>query len=166
MPQFKSFRHKGVIYSLDHLKVFIFEVNQLKIETEFSTHCFTEKLMAHHAYDLRYNFKAEARAFSFERYELSKLLPDYFRTLSQVYHNKNGNFFFWRSGITNKPYLIFFSLLKSDKNGVDLRLLVNSAHIKENMILKGSPIKFHTLARKIHNNEKMKIGAYQIIKRK
>lgn len=166
MSPFRSFRHNGVIYPLDHLNGFIFEVNHFKIEVEFSFHCFTEKLITHHTHDLQYSFKNETRSFSFERYDLSKRLPDYFHTLSQVYHNKNSNFFFWRSEITNKPYLIFFSLFKSNKKRVDLRLLVNSAHIKEGMTLKGAPIKFKTLVRKIHTNEKIKIGEHQIIKRK
>ena len=60
-------------------------------------HCFTHSVRDGESYssDLEYRYGNETRVFDEERYDLSKLLPEIVRTISdrKCYHAKDRNFF-------------------------------------------------------------------------
>ncbi|WP_159010036.1 hypothetical protein [Bradyrhizobium sp. S69] len=150
MAFFKSKKIQGTVYDLPHLEPFKFNVaaddEEYRVLVEFGCHCFTTKLEQHHTPDLVYEHKLEKRAFDIERYELSKLLPDYIRGLvgSSVYWSNKGSFFFWRTP-EDDLYLIFFTALKAKTGNVNVRIKIESAYPAQKMTKYASPIEFADL---------------------
>lgn len=70
---------------------------QYKVSVSFSMHCFTRGLKEKERPDrtMLYSDARETRVFDFQRYELSKELPEIIQNLSnrKCYHTGKGNFF-------------------------------------------------------------------------
>ena len=142
--QWKDFTYNGKVFELGHLAPFTMELERsekgnrpaviFKVNVEFSFHCFTSKL-PESPFDpkLKYSDAREVRAFDFERYELSKHLPDIVRSLTrrQCLHTGHGNFVtidvVTADGETKK-YYIFFEPSKSALRG-RLKLYIQSAYV-------------------------------------
>jgi hypothetical protein len=171
MAFFKSKKLQGVVYDLPHLEPFRFEVTagkeKYRVLVEFGCHCFTTKLEEHHTPDLIYEHKFEIRAFDIERYELSKLLPDYIRGLigSSVYWSNKGSFFFWRTP-GDDLYLVFFTALKARTGNVNVRVKIESAYPAKKMAKYASPIEFAELIRTKAKGEYPEFGPKVELKRK
>jgi hypothetical protein len=175
MAFFKSKKLQGVVYDLPHLEPFRFKVSvdadEYRVLVEFGCHCFTTKLQGHHSPDLIYEHttkhKTEKRAFDLERYELSKLLPDYIRGLigSSVYWSNQGSFFFWRTP-GDHLYLVFFTALKARTGNVDVRIKIESAYPKQTLAQYASPIEFAELIKIKATGEAPEFGPKVELKRK
>jgi len=173
---FKSKTIKGQVYDLSHLNPFQFSLEGMEgtytIEVIFSCHCFTEAVGNQHTPDFHYTHKGEKRAFCISRHGLSIALPSMITSLGKqsVYWNNRGNFFFWRNQAitgTNIPYLVFFDTIRSrGKNGVDVVMNVESAHLKPNMTQSAAPIKFANLIEAKATGKAIKPGPRVSIKRK
>ena len=175
MAPFKNKSIKGNLYSLGHLEPFIFSLATdeavYSVEVSFGLHCFTEALNGSHTSDLLYTHQGERRAFSVERYELSKSLPDLIRSLGNrtVYWSERSDFFVLRDVTSNngkRPHLVFFSAIRSAKERVDVRLSVNSAYFKPGMSQWAAPVKFATLITAVAKGTALAHGPKQRIKRK
>lgn len=173
MSFFRSKTLRGITYDLSHLDPFTFplqvDTNIFIVHVSFHLHCFTIKLTAGHQPDLRYTYGSEARAFDPERHRLSKMLPEFIRSMGSrsVYWSQQGNFFFWRNPAESyAPYLVFFDVVKSQQAGSDVRVHVRSAYPKPNMALRAAPIRFTTLIEMTAGGKTPKAGPIQQIKRK
>ena len=157
--QWRPFAHQGKNYDLSHLwpqnRVFIQPAKNDKperrysVQIEFGLHCFTSGLEGGEVPDkaLLYSDAREARVFDFERYELSKLLPEIVEHLPtrKCNHTGHGNFFCIEvvDKAGNRPsYYVFFE--SSRIAGGGLRLFVPEclhSHIstksKTNRLLRG-----------------------------
>mgnify|MGYP000474669400 CR=1 FL=1 len=155
MPYFRNTTIQGVTYELDHLDPFTFpffvDDENFIVSVEFTNHCFTEKREPRHTPDHHYTSRCkngEQRTFSPQRFEDSKLLPNMIKTLgnASVYHTDRESFFFMRTA-QGDQYLVFFRAYKSTKEGVDVRLNINSAYRKPRMTQRASPVKFTNLVK-------------------
>lgn len=174
MPVFKTKRLQGVEYPLGHLDNFRFQVfagaNTYTIETIFGCHCFTEEVKTHHTPDWLYHHRGERRAFSIERYDLSKSLPQLVIALGgkSVYYTKGANYFFMRAvpGLVG-PYVVFFDTFKSTKKpDVDVILNIQSAYCKPKMAARAAPVAFPVLVEAMATGRIPVRGPMQPIKRK
>jgi hypothetical protein len=108
------------------------------VEVNFSLHCFTRGLAQNEQPDQTqvYADSREGRIFDFQRYELSKLLPDIVQGLPErkCYHSGKGNFFtVAAAGGEGQAieYDIFFEVSRSaEKRGV-IKLFVQSAYVRD-----------------------------------
>lgn len=175
MAFFKAKTIRGVTYDLSHLNSFTFPLvagsNQRSVGVSFGFHCFTETLEAHHTPDFHYLHGNERRAFSLDRYELSKLLPELIKGLGNrsVYLSNSASYFILRDNplpAFEGPYLVFFRAMKAREQGTDVHMLVQSAYIKPNMADRASAIKFTTLIEKTALGQQVPRGPRQSIKRK
>jgi len=110
-----------------------------KVDIEFSFHCFTSRLLeVEFDPKLKYSDAREVRVFNFERYELSKRLPDIVRSLAtrKCLHTGRGNFVTVEvvgdDGQARK-YLVFFEPSKSERKG-RLNLYIQSAYVGERKV--------------------------------
>jgi hypothetical protein len=175
MPTFPAKTIRGTTYAFDHLEPFTFLLDtggcKRVVAVAFSCHCFTETLTRAHTPDFRYTHNRETRAFDFERYDLSKLLPKIIATLGtrSVYLSMQANFFVLRQNPTADfvgPYLVFFNVTKSTKKGVHVLMNVESAYMKPGMTDRASPVKFTTLIENTSVGQRVPRGPVQTIKRK
>lgn len=177
MALFKAKRIGGVEYALDHLEPFQFKLEcgeeTFTIEVEFSCHCFTETLADRHRPDVVYTHGNERRAFDLSRYECSKSLPSLIEGLGSrsVYYSQQVNYFFLRklahTEEADGPYVVYFNPERATrKPGVDVRLLVQSAYCKPNMVDQASPVSFTTLVASTAKGKLVRRGPKQRIKRK
>lgn len=89
-----SFTHNGIEYPLEHLNVhtvtFTGEKHEFPFVVTYGLHCFAkdenEGKAEYVPFDpeLAYQDGREIRPFCFERYEMSKLLPDYIRSFDEA----------------------------------------------------------------------------------
>ena len=176
MSFFKNKKIDGQIYDVSHLDPFTFSLavgaDRFTIAVEFSCHCFTQKLdPTRHSPDLHYQHGIELRAFDIDRHGLSLMLPNKIRTFGNrtVYHTKHGSFFFLNDHRTpqgNIPYVGFFRAFRPKKQGIDVRLYIDSAYLKSGMTQWASPVKFTTLIAAIAKNRALKTGQPRQIKRR
>lgn len=149
MIHWEPFHYEGVAYDLTHLHPKTVEYEQPAIDGSkpprrytvdviFGLHCFTRdfKKGEELASNLLYADSRERRIFDFERYELSKHLPQIVADLPprKCYHTGKGNFFSveilnQRDG-TKIEYDIFFKASRSSRKGV-INLFVQSAYSRD-----------------------------------
>jgi hypothetical protein len=142
------FLYQGDIYDLSHLHSLYKEMVQdadltkgypkrlYKIVVEFSLHCFIKRREEGDDSTLAYSDNRETRTFCFERYALSKRLPDALRSIDQrpCYHTSRGNFlsieFVDQSG-QRREYEIYFQPSKTRYQGKPaVKLFVQSAYVR------------------------------------
>lgn len=174
------FLYQNITYDLTHLDEFEWELVQsakdskpeihYRFVIEFGLHCFTRGLNLHQKEqwerienDLIYFDSREKRIFDFNRYELSKKLPEITKEISQknCFHTGKENFFIIE--IVNdqglrQEYEVYFQVSKSKER---LRLFVQSAYIRDSMHRASQPkkqkISFFTIAHNVKTNKKIKL---------
>ncbi len=168
MILWKPFVHEELIYSLEHLHPFEFDVIQeaklnkperkYPFMVAFSLHCFSKKIDPSDNNNLSYKDSREERTFCFDRYELSKNLPEIIKDIGKkkCRHTGHGNFFIveiLREDGNTINYEIYFKVTKGQ--GSQLSLYIESAyprddkHVRKN---KKKPIGFYVIAyNKLHN---------------
>lgn len=132
-------------YDLSHLDQISFDYTRaladgtpgrkLKFSVNFSHHCFTghigdDEWIYPHAVDERY--------FSEERYELSKHLPDFIRSLLdqnpyllRTFLEHREQFFYVEQDFHEETYRVFLEISCPRKNYADVRIDVRSAYPEE-----------------------------------
>lgn len=141
--QWKDFIYKGTVYELGHLAPFTLQWERpakdkrpatvFTVDVTFSFHCFTSDPDELYDSKLRYSDARETRMFDFERYELSKRLPEIVRSMStrQCLHAGRGNFvtidIVAEDGQT-KRYHVFFEPSKSSIKG-RVNLYIQSGYV-------------------------------------
>lgn len=163
------FKLGEIEFDLSHLDDFAFELvipakdgkpeQRYEIAVQFSMHCFTTTAYAIDGTwprELEYSESDrsesdERRLFDQERYELSKRLREFMRTIGgrKCYHADGGNFFVVE-GVDGRPYHIFFKVWQSEKREA-LTLQVVSAYVPDGDIpvprrKKVPPIRFSVIA--------------------
>lgn len=168
------FTYEQKAYPLDHLHSQTITLitpatnnkpeQQYLINVDYSLHCFTRGARQGEAIPstLAYSDNREARIFDFNRYELSKLLPEIIADLSQrqCYHDPHGNFYIYETADSDGKkyyYCIFFTLSRAGKRA-GLNLYVSSAYAKDTQPYKRKqkPIRFRVLAHNISKNKPVK----------
>jgi len=167
--QWRAFVHNGITYDLSHLssKVCTFTqpaqnqnpARDYRVEIDFGLHCFTRGLEEGETPDpvLIYSDARETRIFDFERYELSKLLPDLIDRLPscKCFHTEKGNFFTIEvHGEKKILYHVFFEASRTGTRKM-LRLFVQSAYARDR--LKRKPIRFFVVLFNTQNNREIKV---------
>lgn len=167
--QWRAFVHKGTTYDLSHLssKICTFvqsaqkdkPARSYRVEVDFGLHCFTRDIEEGETSDpiLMYSDARETRIFDFERYELSKLLPDLVDSLPcrKCFHTEKGNFFTIEiNGEERALYHVFFEASRTGAKET-LRLFVQSAYLRD--WLKRKPIGFFVVLFNVQNNREIKV---------
>ncbi|WP_439327424.1 hypothetical protein [Lonepinella sp. BR2357] len=171
-------------YDLSHLDVFYHTFIQNETKTsnqktyrcliEFSHHCFTKSPNIHKGetlndYDtmLHYKTEKETRIFDYDRYELSKKLPEILKNMDKqkcFFTSADDKFLtisIQRLDGTFIDYEIYFSLKRSKK--CDVHIFINSAYAKdvnykhkERKQIRRKPISFFVLLKNTLENKKIK----------
>ena len=169
--RWRNFSVKDKTYDLSHLNAQWIEyldnknINQPKIYkfiVTYGFHCFTketENLTKEQAKSLMYHAPKESRPFNFERYHLSKQLPEIIKNLGEkttlVVHAGYGNYATVKvvdsKGI-EVDYFVAFQVFKEKKK---LRLHVMSAYPKYEGIGKIKKVKFFTIAHNLLMGKKL-----------
>jgi len=162
--QWKNFKYAGVTYDLSHLspRTLMFErppqcgkpAVRFTVDVIFSLHCFSHKLPSG-PYDrsLTYSDVRETRLFDFERYELSKRLPEIIKTMAQrkCFHTGHGNFVTVEVVKENGEavdYHVFFTVSKSARKG-RINIYIQSAYAPDRKVSSSrKPIRFLVI---LHN---------------
>ena len=172
--KWRKFEYKGKSYKLSHLHPCIWYLNQegkhparqYRFNIEFSLHCFTKQLPEDISLIdslLLYKGPKETRQFCFERYELSKQLPDIIKNINNktCWHTHHGHFFtieLQDQEGEKREYEIYFSVHKSGKGW--LTLIVKSAYIRDKEYKTAQPkkrkIRFSVIARSRFENKKLR----------
>jgi hypothetical protein len=173
MIRWKPFKYRGDTYDLTHLYPRTVRYEQTAkgnqpsrsytADVIFSLHCFTRGFREGETPDesLLYADSRECRVFDFQRYQLSKFLPQIVYGLSQrkCYHTERGNFFsielLSQEDGSVIEYNIFFTASRSSKKGV-VNLFVQSAYVRDSQHSSNrpqkKPIGFHViLFNTLHN---------------
>jgi len=173
VKQWRNFQLGEEIYDLSHLNAHSVEYvdtrNSEQIITyrflvTYSCHCFTKdepSLNEDEREQLMYHAPKESRPFNFERYELSKKLPQIINSLAQphilIRHAGHGRFatvkISDRMG-NEVEYYVFFTVFK-EKN--KLRIHVVSAYLTPDGLGKVKKIGFFTIAHNVLHNKPCKI---------
>jgi hypothetical protein len=131
-------------------------------EVCFSLHCFTYKELSDTDTRLHYRDNRETRVFCFERYELSKKLPEIIRNIFEknCYHTGHSNYFtveFIDLHGKNTEYQVYFTVSKSSRRGV-LTLYIQSAYpnTKQEGHKRKKPIRFRVIAHNTLHSLKIK----------
>jgi hypothetical protein len=129
----------------------------------FSLHCFTYKIKDDSETTLFYKDSRETRVFCFERYELSKKLPQIIQDIFErnCYHTGHSNYFVAELlDMKGKKieYQVYFSISKSTEKKGRLTLYVQSAYpnTKNPSVKKKKPIRFRVLAHNVLMGKKIK----------
>ena len=176
--RWKPFEYQGKVYDLAHLYPVPMRYEQpakedkatrvYKVDVQFSLHCFTRgaKVDERPEAALLYSDNRETRIFDFQRYELSKRLPEIVACLMErkCYHSGKGNFFTidiideQDGSITE--YDIFFAASCSSKKGV-ITLFVQSAYVRDeehgSNRPQGNRIGFHVILFNTLNKKPIKL---------
>jgi hypothetical protein len=146
--RWNPFEHGGNVYDLAHLhpKTVTFTqaakgdkpARTYTVDVTFGLHCFTRGSKDNEKPDptLLYSDSREVRIFDFQRYELSKRLPEIIEGLPnrKCYHTGGKRNFFSieliNDGGNKVEYDIFFTASRSSKRGV-LTLFVQSAYVRD-----------------------------------
>ncbi len=145
--QWRPFQYRERVYDLAHLHPRTVEYAQpakgtaperiYRVDIRFGLHCFTRGRQVKEASDsdLHYADERETRIFDFERYELSKYLPDIIAGLERrkCFHTGKGNFFSIEivlNGGGTVEYDIFFVASRSALRG-RINLFVQSAYVRD-----------------------------------
>ena len=152
-------------FSLSHLdskKVeYTFGKKNYTVYVTYSHHCFTKTEAGYNDVDcLEYNLHAFSRTnirhFHFQRYDLSKKIPEIIQDLPNLYVFHAGHGGYASKKLNDKygntlNYKIVFNVFKSKKK---IRLHVSSAHI-ENIRGKSQKVGFNKIIEAIHGGRKL-----------
>ncbi len=155
--EWRPFEHQGEKYCLAHLNPFDWHYHAAKggkrpartykFHVTFSMHCFTRRPKEDEFVDdcLWYTGPKEKRVFCFERYELSRQLPDIIRSLGDqsCYHTNHGHFFTIRYPSKNGEwvnYEVYFDVMRATQHGW-LNLHVYSAYVRTEDYIASRPKK-------------------------
>ena len=174
MARFRNRTINGHPYDLSHLDPFTFPVTHEETErivrVTFDNHVFT---VAHdpdrHRPDLICSRRpGDWRAFDVRRWELSRKLPELFRNLGgqAVYQTGGRNFFFPCGDAGQAPYVVFFQVRRSDRQGADVHVIVRSAYEKESMTRQARPVTFPRLVDAAARGIDPPVGPLASIKRR
>jgi len=146
MILWRSFQNNGVTYDLSHLNPVCFKFEQpakgdkpsqtYRINAEFGLHCFTNDFKGTVFNSAEsYSHSKETRMFNYDRYNLSKRLPEIIAGLAnrKCYHPGKGNFFtveVTTEGTGTREYEVYFAISLSSTKGV-LNLSVQSAYVRD-----------------------------------
>ena len=148
MIAWSAFTHQGNAYDLSHLHPFSMDVRQpakgnkpervYPVHVAFSLHCFTygDTSSQPQTPDLAYSDSRETRWFSFDRYALSKRLPDIIKSIGskKCFHTGKGNYFVVEliDDTTGQKieYEVYFTVSKAGKKQ-GLNLYVQSAYVRD-----------------------------------
>ena len=183
MKSYENFVYQNFEYPLSHLNPLYVEYIQpakgdknekrYRCLIEFSHHCFTKSPNIHknealsdYPRTLHYKTAKEIRIWDWERYELSKRLPNILKNLDkQKCFFTSANDKFLTISVQNKSgeivdYEIYFSLKKS--RTCDVHIFINSAYLRSNDYkplsgkLKRKPISFFVLLNNTITNKRIK----------
>jgi hypothetical protein len=134
------FVHTSGTYDLSHLQDRIITYEQpaqdgkperiYNVEVVFSSHCFTRSPREGETVDQLLVYPGEKRIFDFDRYELSRMLPEILRQLPSraCYQTGGGNFF--SIELREKgSYEIYFTVEKVGRGRI--KLFVQSAYLRD-----------------------------------
>lgn len=158
----RHFSFNSQTYDLSHLNAHVVEYLDFRNPSKqksyrfivtYGSHCFTEdleKLSREEAQMLMYQAPKENRPFNFERYELSKQLPDIIKSLGEkstlVFHGGYGKFATIKVIDSNGDeidYFVPFAVFREKKK---LRLHVQSAYPKYERMGKVKKVGFFVIA--------------------
>jgi len=167
----RNFTLNDEIYDLSHLNACSVEYVDkrdkenpvtYKFIVTYGLHCFTEdsdRLSPQESQLLMYNAPKESRPFNFERYTLSKQLPNIIKSLGEketlVCHAGYGNFATVKVLDSNGieiNYFIVFAVFRESKK---LRLHVVSAYPKPEALGKIKKVGFFAIAKNLLFNKKL-----------
>lgn len=172
----RPFQFRGEIYDLAHLhpRSLTYEqpakgdapTRRYKVDVIFGLHCFTRARGQNPPQEntLLYGDDRETRVFDFDRYELSKRLPEIIEGLAQrkCYHTGKGNFFsveIVREDGKAIEYDIFFVASRSSARG-RINLFVQSAYQRDPEYASNrpdrKPIGFYVILFNTLNNKPIK----------
>ena len=133
-----------------------------KFIVTYGFHCFTKALddvTNEQSNLLMYHAPKESRPFNFERYHLSKQLPDIIKALGEqttlVCHAGYGNYATVKVSDSNGVQVDYFVAFKVFREKKKLRLHVVSAYPKYDGIGKIKKVKFFTIANNLLRNKKL-----------
>jgi hypothetical protein len=159
--KWQPFRYEGTDYDLSHLDPCAIQFERpaknekpattFNVDVTFSLHCFAKEISRSEPHDatLEYADARETRLFDFQRYEMSKRLPDLIRDLAKRKCVQTGHSNFLTIDLTDNggnkvEYDVFFSVSRSSQKG-RLNLFVQSAYVRDdprNRPPSGKPIGF------------------------
>ena len=175
--KWRAFTYQNIVYDLSHLYSFswtyVFPAQGVDLERNypfdvtFGLHTFTKGITDSVSGDqgLIYGDSREERQFDFDRYELSKRLPEVVRSLGirKCYQTRHGNFFtvdLIKEDGMERNYEVYFAVSRSNKQKGRLRLYIQSAYERtENHGAqpgKKPRIGFHVIAHNKLNNKSIK----------
>lgn len=171
VTSWRNFVANGQTYDLSHLNAhwieYLDDRNTNKPITyrfivTYGFHCFTkdsENLTDEQSKLLMYRAPKESRPFNFERYQLSKQLPNIIEALDKpktlVIHAGYGNYAAVKvvdSNSVEVDYFVAFIVFREKKK---FRLHIMSAYPKYNGIGKIQKVKFLTIARNLLKGKKL-----------
>ncbi len=174
MIKWTPFTFDGESYDLTHLHPVRLECKQeankgkperiYKFQVIFSLHCFTTKKLGDEDSRLFYRDNRECRVFCFDRYQLSKRLPEIIKDIfgRKCYHTGYSNYF--TIEILNQKgvkveYQVYFTVTKCSKVKGTLNLYIQSAYLNTKNIKakKSKPIKFRVIAYNTQVNRAIKL---------
>lgn len=168
VTKWRNFEFEGKVYDLSHLNAHHIEYFDAEAQVTYAFivtyghHCFTkdsEQLSPHERSQLFYSAPNETRPFNFERYELSKNLPEIIQSLDQseafVFHAGYSNYAVVKvltpEGIV-KQYQVIFKVFKEKKR---LRIHVISAYFLDKKSGKRQKVRFLTIAKNLKQGKKL-----------
>lgn len=175
--KWRPFLYQGTVYDLSHLHpiewTYVLPAKGDKsaqhylFDVTFSLHTFTKGIQDRRVIDpaLIYGDSREEREFDFDRYALSKHLPDIAQTLGtrKCRHTRHGNFFtvdLIDDGGVKRSYEVYFTVSRSGKRKGRLNLFIQSAYERTQhhgtRPKQKPPIGFHVIAHNTLNNKPIK----------
>lgn len=173
--KWSPFNHRGKVFDLAHLHPCTVRYERpregnkaaevYKVDVIFTLHCFSRGLRPEETRDdaLIYSDGYENRVFDFQRYELSKRLPEIIQGLPnrKPYHNKNRRNFFTIEIVNENgsriEYDIFFKVKKKAKS--QLEMIIETAFVRDpgydSTRPGGKPIRFWVILHNTLNNKKI-----------
>ena len=167
MVEWEAFSHNEVTYDLSHLWPVLWLYEQpatknkqariYRIRIIYSLHCFTKGKEDHHDPLLSYADAREARTFCVDRHNQSYALPDVIKNIGNGYVLHTGHLNYLRVDIGNSQYEVYFSVTRSNEEGADLQIYVQSAYIRtRGGQPKAGKIRFSVIAFNTLNNKPIK----------
>jgi hypothetical protein len=171
VTSWRNFPANGQTYDLSHLNAHWVEylddrdINKpitYKFVVTYGFHCFTkasDDLTDEQSKSLMYRAPKESRPFNFERYHLSKHLPNIIKALGDqttlVIHAGYGNYATVKVLDSNGVEVDYFVAFKVFKEKKKFRLHVASAYPKYDGLGKIKKVKFFTIANNLSKGKKL-----------
>lgn len=167
----KKFIANGQTYDLSHLDAHLVEylddrnINKpitYRFIVTYGFHCFTKEskaLTSEQLESLMYHAPKESRPFNFERYHLSKQLPNIIKALDKpttlVIHAGHGKYAAVKAIDSKGVEVDYFVAFKVFKEKKKFRLHIASAYPKDDGIGKIQKVKFFTIANNLLKGKKL-----------